>query len=63
MGCEMKTYTDQHTIWRPDYPSVWNVMFGGRSLDVCKPGNIITLNKNITAFTTARNAIDKAMKQ
>ncbi len=58
----MKTYTDQHTPWRPDYPPVLNIIAYGRAIDV-KEVSPRVKRVNLIAFTTARNAIDKAMKQ
>ncbi len=67
MGCEMKTYTDQHTAWRPDYPPVWHHFHGGivytRDPVWVGKADKDERDKNINAFTTGRNAIDKAMKQ
>ncbi len=60
----MRTYQDQHTPWRPDYPPVWNARTEHFSVDFKrKPCSKIDVWRNTTAFTTARNAIDKAMKQ
>lgn len=55
-------YPQQHTAWRPDYPQLWNLKFSGRVMDITKPERGITMQKNLKAFNTARNAIDKAMK-
>lgn len=60
----MKTYPQQHEPWRHDYPPVWNAIEGRYTFDLeRKPSRRIIMNLNIAAFTTARNAIDKAMKQ
>jgi hypothetical protein len=69
----MKTYTQQHEPWRPDYPPVWNDVCysddGGayrvNIFDRLEPSESLTnlRSLNILAFTTARSAIDKAMKQ
>lgn len=66
----MKTYPQQHEPWWPYYPPVWNdICFTDDgdfdSFDRLEPLSSLPALRdfNMLAFTTARNAIDKAMRQ
>jgi hypothetical protein len=62
----MKTYPQQHEPWRPDYPPVICDFVSGETVDCSSRCFMVfepLTSKNIKAFTTARNAINKAMKQ
>ncbi len=59
----MKTYTDQHTPWRTDYPMLWLVMdsdfiYSDNEEDLTLPEKQLS----IYCWGQANRAIDKAMK-
>lgn len=57
-------YKDHLTAWRPDYPPVWNIRGKYRAFDYAiKPSSKSTVDNNIIAFATARNAIAKCIGQ
>lgn len=52
-------YKDHLTEWRPDYPPVFYVMYGG--LIIPAPERASNKKESVNAFTIARDAISKAI--